>query len=411
MGIESGLASDGKVQSEAPRDSSKALALDASQIFAENQARVSEVMKPPAGQVISSPDSKPVSEHVRSAHAPTPEVRPHWSRHHLEARNHHYVAKPSSSLTTGNGFGFSVLSLDGELTKLYAHPYRYDHPNPDPKKEGHETTNFIRSMAFEGQKSSDQSGYLNESNILAVNSGSSQEFYFMPFGMKRNALIALKTETPAEQLAADPLPAGQLAAHDLQSSAENQARQSVETNPTDVGAKNTATEQLTARAANEQPTARAVNEQPTARAVNEQPTARAVNEQPTARAVNEQPTARAVNEQPTARAVNEQPTARAVNEQPAQEDSASAAGPLVVEQAGDQKTATIAEQCLRSTWEHPIDKEESKVIDGRNVRWLSFRGVKESVALVPLDPQDLESAAKPVSSTCLPGTGWAIFAP
>jgi GH15 family glucan-1,4-alpha-glucosidase len=139
-----------------------------------------------------------------------------WTSKHSQQRNHHYSVhewtphqreqrsrmngeQPVSSLTTGNGFGFAVLSLDGHINKLYAHPYRFDHPKEDPKVDGHQTVNFLRSLSFEDQKPSDKCGYLNESQILAVNSAKSEKYYFMPFGLNRNALIALEQAKPGEQ--------------------------------------------------------------------------------------------------------------------------------------------------------------------------------------------------------------------
>ena len=99
-----------------------------------------------------------------------------------------------SPMVTGNGLGFAVLSPAGQITKFYAHPYRFEHPNPDESKDGSETTNFLKGLSWTGGPQSGNSAdvdYLNESQILSVKTSGGEQQYFMPFGLKRNTLIAL----------------------------------------------------------------------------------------------------------------------------------------------------------------------------------------------------------------------------
>ncbi|MBX9569470.1 MAG: hypothetical protein K2X77_11275 [Candidatus Obscuribacterales bacterium] len=108
-----------------------------------------------------------------------------------------------SPMVTGNGFGYAVLSPEGRITKLYAHPYRFERPNPDESKDGFETTNFLQSLRLDlesvgfthrsqdpGINRKDNCTYLRESNILSVARNDFQEIYFMPFGLHENVFVA-----------------------------------------------------------------------------------------------------------------------------------------------------------------------------------------------------------------------------
>lgn len=59
-------------------------------------------------------------------------------------------ASATTPLVSGNGHGFIVYSeIDGHLTRFYAHPYKFEKPDPkDPLSEGVETTNFIKSVGW-----------------------------------------------------------------------------------------------------------------------------------------------------------------------------------------------------------------------------------------------------------------------
>jgi GH15 family glucan-1,4-alpha-glucosidase len=114
-----------------------------------------------------------------------------------------------TSLATGNGYGFAVVSPEtGKVTGLYAHPYKFVRPNPKyPLGEGIETTNFIKSMSWDGssQLTAPTVEYQNESNVISVQTPSSRQTYFMPFGVERNVLIASCSGLPtggASRLAA-----------------------------------------------------------------------------------------------------------------------------------------------------------------------------------------------------------------
>lgn len=100
----------------------------------------------------------------------------------------HDSAGPSP-LVIGNGFGFAVYSFPTEtITKFYAHPYRFV-PRPDnPLDEGIETANFVNRLAWDGTVSGAE--YLHESHIIET---SRKDQFVMPFGLNRNALMALSS--------------------------------------------------------------------------------------------------------------------------------------------------------------------------------------------------------------------------
>lgn len=104
--------------------------------------------------------------------------------------------KLHSPLVTGNGFGYTVVATTGDVTRLYAHPYRYEKANPDPSKDGFTTPNFVKKLSWKGQAPAskpEQIGYINESNVIRVKSSQSQNEYdyFSPFQLKHNVLIAV----------------------------------------------------------------------------------------------------------------------------------------------------------------------------------------------------------------------------
>ncbi len=102
--------------------------------------------------------------------------------------------KLHSPIVTGNGFGYAVLATNGEISKLYAHPYRFLRANKDLSKDGPSTANFVKSMTWVGKGSPAQKpevSYVAESQIMSVKANGNEYDYFMPFGLKRNALIAL----------------------------------------------------------------------------------------------------------------------------------------------------------------------------------------------------------------------------
>ncbi len=102
--------------------------------------------------------------------------------------------KLHSPLVTGNGFGYAVVASNGDLTRFYAHPYRYEKANPDPSKDGYTTANFFKKLSWSGQKPAnkpEQLGYINESHVVQIKSDKGEFEYFSPFQLKHNVLIAV----------------------------------------------------------------------------------------------------------------------------------------------------------------------------------------------------------------------------
>lgn len=97
----------------------------------------------------------------------------------------------ASSLVTGNGYGFAVVApFDGALTKFYAHPYSFLRPDPEkPLSEGIETVDFIKRLHWTGMATPQSVTYTAETHIIHAQSETGKALYFMPFGLKRNALI------------------------------------------------------------------------------------------------------------------------------------------------------------------------------------------------------------------------------
>ncbi len=62
--------------------------------------------------------------------------------------------KYQSSVVTGNGFGFAVISPAGEMTKFYTHPFRFLSPNPDQTKDGPNTPNLVDRLTWSGKTKS-----------------------------------------------------------------------------------------------------------------------------------------------------------------------------------------------------------------------------------------------------------------
>jgi len=97
-------------------------------------------------------------------------------------------------LVTGNGYGFAVYSVSsGTLTKLFAHPYSFASADPkDPLGEGVPTTNFLTSLSWDAGSSTGAARaaeYLEQSHVISADGG--RRAYFMPFGLRRNALVAV----------------------------------------------------------------------------------------------------------------------------------------------------------------------------------------------------------------------------
>jgi hypothetical protein len=97
----------------------------------------------------------------------------------------------STSLVTGNGFGFAVVSQSAAVTKFYAHPYSFTAPDPnDPLSEGLPTTNFIRSLAWGSAPAAGASAsYIDDSHVIHAHTSTGEGIVFMPFGFPQPALI------------------------------------------------------------------------------------------------------------------------------------------------------------------------------------------------------------------------------
>jgi len=98
----------------------------------------------------------------------------------------------ASSLVTGNGFGFAVVSPEtAALTKFYAHPYAFTRPDPNNcLSEGFPTANFIRSLAWGRESITGVSAdYEDDSQVIVGRSRTGEGTFFMPFGLLQTALI------------------------------------------------------------------------------------------------------------------------------------------------------------------------------------------------------------------------------
>src|SRR5437764_9195891 len=98
----------------------------------------------------------------------------------------------ASRLVTGNGFGFAVVDPEsGAATKFYAHPYSFVRPDPaNPLREGVETSMFIKELSWrDSGVHSGSAEYLDDSQVIHVQRDDGDGWCFMPFGLKRSALV------------------------------------------------------------------------------------------------------------------------------------------------------------------------------------------------------------------------------
>jgi Glycosyl hydrolases family 15 len=105
----------------------------------------------------------------------------------------------ATNLVSGNGFGFAVVSPDaGAVTKFYAHPYSFIHPDlKDPLSEGVATANFIKTLNWAGPASNASAEYVDDSHVIRLHNAAGEGFVFMPFGLNRAALVITWQRTPA----------------------------------------------------------------------------------------------------------------------------------------------------------------------------------------------------------------------
>lgn len=98
----------------------------------------------------------------------------------------------ASSLVTGNGFGFAVVSPQtAAVTTFYAHPYAFTRPDPNNcLSEGYPTTNFVKNLGWgEGPGTGASADYENDSQVILARSRAGEGTFFMPFGLSETALI------------------------------------------------------------------------------------------------------------------------------------------------------------------------------------------------------------------------------
>lgn len=96
----------------------------------------------------------------------------------------------ATPLVSGNGHGFIILDENtATLTKFYAHPHRFEKPDPnDQYGEGIETANFITSLRW-ADGSNGEAEYLNQSQIMEVKTDDSIQNFYLPFGLELNTAI------------------------------------------------------------------------------------------------------------------------------------------------------------------------------------------------------------------------------
>lgn len=104
------------------------------------------------------------------------------------------LSAQTTSLVTGNGFGFAVVSQSAAVTKFYAHPYAFMAPDPkDSLSEGVPTTNFIQSLRWGASPAAAAAGasanYTDDSQVIHARSTAGEGMFFMPFGFAQSALI------------------------------------------------------------------------------------------------------------------------------------------------------------------------------------------------------------------------------
>ncbi|HET9698323.1 MAG TPA: glycoside hydrolase family 15 protein [Terriglobales bacterium] len=102
------------------------------------------------------------------------------------------LAVAATSLVTGNGFGFGVVSAEtGTLTKFYAHPYSFAKPDPaDELSEGIETPNFIKKIQWTGNRDTSVN-YVEDSHVIRAGSNTGEGYFFMPFALRLSALVVI----------------------------------------------------------------------------------------------------------------------------------------------------------------------------------------------------------------------------
>ena len=98
----------------------------------------------------------------------------------------------ASNLVTGNGFGFAVVRPEsGSLSHFYVHPYCFARRDPrEPLGEGVATADFVESLGWQGGRDRAPAvAYDRQSQVVRAGSVEGESVYYMPFGLKRTALV------------------------------------------------------------------------------------------------------------------------------------------------------------------------------------------------------------------------------
>lgn len=111
-------------------------------------------------------------------------------------------------IPTGNGFGFQVLDArTGRLLAFFDHPYRYLRPLANERVDGLERRNLLEALEFKTMTTpsaargaaAPEVSYLRETGVLDVRRpDGAREFYFSPFGLHRNAFVAIARGAPGD---------------------------------------------------------------------------------------------------------------------------------------------------------------------------------------------------------------------
>ena len=113
------------------------------------------------------------------------------------------AADPRSffTLTTGNGHGFQLFDAKaGRFVGFLDHPYRYVRaPENDPTDDGPERRNLLEDFSIGVRRHrrveplvwKGDASYERQTNILRVSAKGAKGYFFAPFGLERNAMVAL----------------------------------------------------------------------------------------------------------------------------------------------------------------------------------------------------------------------------
>jgi hypothetical protein len=114
------------------------------------------------------------------------------------------------ALPTGNGHGFAIFDAkERRVVQLLERPYRYLSPGSDPKAEGVYRRDLAHDLYFGAraggvgawlaEQPQEEVGYVEQSGVIrsvgSVGGVRVESFFFMPFGLERNALVMIARAT------------------------------------------------------------------------------------------------------------------------------------------------------------------------------------------------------------------------